>query len=202
MSARIDVVNIALTWLAGSQITSLEDNSAEARIMKTNYYQARDATLEAAEWSFAIKRWKPAQSGTTPIAGASYYYPIPSDILRVLRVDRPGTNAFGGRSDPYTIDREQQADWRREGNFILTNESSIVCKGIRRIEDEGIYSPLFVHAFAAHLAMLTAYSLTESDGKFNAMSALYGLKIQEAKSRDGQQGTSKRIRNRSFDRVR
>jgi hypothetical protein len=170
--------------------------------MKTNYYQARDATLEAAEWSFAIKRWKPALSAVVPIAGAAYYYPIPSDILRVLRVDRPGANAFGGRSDPHTIDRQEQADWRRESDYILTNESSIVCKGIRRIEDEGIFSALFVHAFAAHLAMLAAYPITESDGKFNAMSALYTLKIKEAKSRDGQVGTSKRIRNRTFDRVR
>ncbi len=54
MSARIDVVNIALTWLAANQITSLEDDSAEARLMKSNYYQTRDATLEAAEWYFCM----------------------------------------------------------------------------------------------------------------------------------------------------
>jgi hypothetical protein len=188
--------------LGANQITSLEDDAPEAILMKTNYYAARDATLEDAEWSFAIKRWQPAQATEKPIAGASVYYPIPSDIIRVLRVDRPGADTYGSLSDRHSIDRAPQADWRREGDNILCNESSIVCKGIRRIEDEGIYSPLFVHAFAAHLAMLCAYPITESDGKFNAMSALYQLKIQMAKSRDGIQGTSKRVRNRSFDNVR
>jgi hypothetical protein len=202
MSARIDVVNLALTWLGANQITSLEDDAPEAILMKTNYYAARDATLEDAEWSFAIKRWNPAQSTEVPIAGASFYFPIPSDIIRVLRADKPGASAWGLLDDPHSIDRQPQVDWRREGDNILTNENAIVCKGIRRIEDEGIYSPLFVHAFAAHLAMLCAYPITESDGKFNAMSALYQLKIKMAKSRDGQQGTSKRIRNQSFDRVR
>jgi hypothetical protein len=207
MSARIDIVNIALTWLGAHEITSLEDDSNEARIMKTNYYLARDATLEEAEWSFAIRRWKPAQSSTSPISGASYYFPIPSDIIRVLRVDNSsgatGLGAtYGTGADPHSIDRAPQADHRVEGSMILTDESSIYCKGIRRIEDEGIYSPLFAHAFAAHLAMLCAYTITESDGKFNAMSAIYQLKIKEAKSRDGLQGTSKRIRNTSTTRVR
>jgi len=84
----------------------------------------------------------------------------------------------------------------------MTDEDSIVCTGIRRIEDEGIFSPLFDLAFAAHLATFLAYALTDSDGKFNAASALYTLKIQEAKSRDGLQGGSSRIRNRSLQNVR
>jgi hypothetical protein len=202
VSARIDIVNIALTWLGANQITSLEDDAPEAILMKSNYYLARDATLEAAEWSFAVKRWIPAKSAEVPVAGASLYYPVPSDIIRVLRVDRIRGYAYSDISDSHTIDRQPQTDWRLESGNILTNTDGIQCKGIRRVEDEGIYSPLFVHAFAAHLAMLCAYPITESDGKFNAMSALYGLKIKEAKSHDGLQGTSQRIRNRSLDRVR
>jgi hypothetical protein len=202
MSARIDVVNIALSWLGANPITSLEDEAPEALLMKNNYYLARDATLEDAEWSFAIRRWIPPKSGVVPIGGASNFFPIPSDIIRVLRVDRPRGGGWAQIGDTRRIDRDEQVDWRSESGNILTNEDSIICKGIRRIEDEGIYSPLFVHAFAAHLAMLCAYPITESDGKFNAMSALYTLKISMAKSRDGIQGTSKRVRNRSFDNVR
>lgn len=207
MSARIDIVNLALTWLGANQITSLEDDSPEAKIMKANYYIARDATLEAAEWSFAVKRWIPAQDATPPVAGATVRYKIPSDILRVLRVVKPandnwGDYAFGSPSDNRTIDRAPNSDYRVESGYILTNEDAIHCKGIRRIDDEGSYSNLFSHAFAAHLAMLTAYSITESDGKFNAMSALYQLKISQATSRDGLQGTSQRVRNRSLQYVR
>lgn len=202
MSARIDIVNNALIWLGANQITSLEDDSPEAILMKSCYYSTRDATLEEAEWSFAIKRFKPAMSQEKPIGGASNFFPVPSDILRVLRCDRPDAATWATISDSHSIDRAQQVDWRIESGMILTNQESIVCKGIRRVEDEGIYSPLFCHAFSAHLAMLAAYPITESDGKFNAMSALYTMKIREAKSRDGLQGTSKRVRNRTIERVR
>jgi len=78
MSARIDIVNIALTWIGADQITSLEDDSPSAILMKTNYFLARDATLEEAEWSFAIKRWLPARATEIPLAGAAYFYPIPT----------------------------------------------------------------------------------------------------------------------------
>jgi hypothetical protein len=206
MTARIDVVNLALTWMGANQITSLDDDAPEARVMKVNYEIAKDATLEAAEWSFAIKRWIPAQDATAPVAGASLRYKIPSDIIRVLRVGRPQDDMYGGGwgelTDNRSIDRAQSVDFRVESGYIITNENSITCKGIRRVSDEGSFSNLFSHAFAAHLAMITAYSITESDGTFNAMSALYQLKIQEAKSRDGLIGTSKRIRNRTLQYAR
>jgi hypothetical protein len=192
--------------MGANQITSLDDDAPEARVMKVNYEIAKDATLEAAEWSFAIKRWIPAQDATAPVAGASLRYKIPSDIIRVLRVGRPSDELYGGGwanlTDNRTIDRAQSVDFRVESGYIITNESSITCKGIRRVSDEGSFSNLFSHAFAAHLAMITAYSITESDGTFNAMSALYQLKIREAKSRDGLQGTSRRIRNRSLQYAR
>jgi hypothetical protein len=206
MTARVDIVNLALTWMGANQITSLDDDAPEARVMKVNYEICKDATLEEASWSFAIKRWIPAQDATPPVAGAAIRYKIPSDIIRVLRVGRPSDELYGGGwanlTDNRTIDRAQSVDFRVESGYIITNESSITCKGIRRVSDEGSFSNLFSHAFAAHLAMITAYSITESDGTFNAMSALYQLKIQEAKSRDGLQGTSRRIRNRSLQYAR
>ncbi len=198
---------MALVWLGAEQITSLEDDAPEARVMQTNYALTRDATLEAADWSFAIERWIPAKDGQSPLTGAQNRFKIPSNIIRVIRVGRPTDGSFGApdigtTGDIYSIDRAPQVDHRVESGYILTNEDSISCKGIRRIADEGIYSNLFVHAFAAHLAMLGAYPITESSGKFNAMSALYMLKIKEAKSHDGLQGTSRRVRNRSLLNVR
>ncbi len=202
MSARIDAVNLALIWLGATPITSLEDETTDALIMKINYDLARDATLEAHEWSFAMKRWEGAKDAEAPVFGAANKFVVPSDIIRVTAVYRTGDGLGASLTDQHSIDRQPQADWKLESGYIITNEDSIYCKGIRSIEDEGIFSPLFIHAFAAHLATLCAYAITESDGKFNAMSALYTLKIQEARSRDAVQGSNKRIRNRSMQNVR
>ncbi len=207
MSNRVDIANLALTWMGANQITSLEDEAPEAQILKVNYDLARDATLEAHEWSFAIERWIPAKDPEGPVWGAGFRFKIPSNIIRVLRVENTFTGPLpsgtvGNVNQQRQIGRRMEADWKLESGYIITDESAILCKGIRRIEDEGIFSNLFVHAFAAKLAMLTAYSITESDGKFNAMSALYKLHIQEAKTRDGLQGSPSRLRNRSLQNAR
>ena len=68
MSNRVDIANLSLTWMGANLITSLEDEAPEAQILKANYDLARDATLEAHEWSFAIKRFIPAKDPIPPCA--------------------------------------------------------------------------------------------------------------------------------------
>ena len=189
MTARIDIVNMSLNMLGANAITSLEDDAPEAKVMKNIYYISRDATLEDADWSFATKRFMPAKSTTAPAWGWANAFPIPSDIVRVTQVDRNDyTNGM----------HRNQADHEVEGREILTNEDAIFCKGIRRIDDEGIYSPLFNEAFAYKLAAQACLALTESNTKMQTMAALYVEAIKRAKIRDGQQSTTRRVRNKTL----
>ena len=67
MSARIDICNVALVSMLGANsINSLDDDSDEARAMKFCYYIARDAVLEDANWTFATKRFQPAENADPP----------------------------------------------------------------------------------------------------------------------------------------
>jgi hypothetical protein len=200
MSERIDVVNIALNLLGEPAITSIDDDSDAARAMKVNYIHSRDATLEAHPWTFSIRRFIPAKLAADPEFGPPNAFSIPSDIMRVTSVwddERYWRESGSGRST-----NRNQALWALESRVIVTDSDPIYCIGIRRIDDEGIYSPLFVQAFAAQLAMMSAYVITESNQKFAAMAALYGQRIAEARSRDGQQGRTRRLRNTSFLRSR
>ncbi len=199
MSARIDISNIALSLLGAGSITSIEDDSPEAKAIKIHYDIARDATLEAYEWSFAIKRFTPPKSSTAPLWGFSSAFPIPSEILRVLQVDLNFSSPFLTQRDD---GRRNQVFHVVEGREILCNEEAIFCTGIRRVADEGIYSNLFAHAFAAKLAMLISYMISESNSKFQAMAAIYAGTIAEAKTRDGQQGSTRRMRSNWLRRVR
>ena len=203
MSSRIDIVNQSLTWLGANTITSLEDEDDNALIMKTNYPISRDATVEAYDWSFAMLRWTPAKDPIAPEWGASYRYRIPLDILRVVYVERSGSGALHAvRENARSIGRDRQADYVVESGYILSNDDGIMCKGLRRIEDEGVFSNLFCDALSAKLAMKCCYAITESSTKFQAMATMYQLFINEAKTRDGLQGSSKRLRNRSLQDVR
>jgi hypothetical protein len=198
MTERVDIANLALTWWGEGIITSLEDESDAAIIMSVNYIPARDATLEAHDWSFAIMRFIPPKNAVAPVYGASAAFDIPTNILRVISVDDPKTANFSTGVYTPVINSKEQLDWVFENRQVICNEEVIHCRGIRRVEQEGLFSPNFVQAFAAKLAFLSAMSLTSSASIQANMKEFYDEFILVAKSRDGLQGRSKRLRNRDL----
>jgi hypothetical protein len=144
----------------------------------------------------------PALLAEVPLYGASALFKVPVNILRVIACDNPSNAGFNPSGTMVTIDTNQQIDWQMEGGNIVCNESVVYARGIRRIEDEGSFSPLFVEAFAAKLAMLLAINLTSSASIMALVTDLYDKFIQQAKTRDGLQGRSRRIRARYIKTVR
>ena len=102
----------------------------------------------------------------------------------------------------YDFPEEQNAAHVIEGNKILTNDDPIYCLGIRTMDDEGGYSPLFTEAFAAKLAYLSALAIGSSVAKQNQALALHTGLIKSAKSRDGMQNTTRRLRTRVLQQAR
>ena len=204
MSIRIDIVNAALSLLGANTVTSIEDGETdagtkEATVMRAFYYMARDSTLEESEWGFAKKHFIPAESPDAREWSWAYAFPIPSDILRVTRVDSRISAHSGGSQCRVNADHEVA------GRIILTNEPDIYCTGIRRVEDEGIYSGLFAEAFAAKLAFLSCLTLTESNTKQQTMLAIHAGLLRTAKARDGMQNTTRSMsgsRNNSLRNAR
>ena len=167
--------------------------------MQINYIPARDATLEAHDWTFAIKRFIPAKNATPPVYGAGQAFDVPPDIIRVVSVDL--NNTYSQTFTP-KINSEEQVDWQFERGQIICDQDIVYARGVMRIEEEGRFSPLFVHAFAAKLASLVALNLTASAEIQANMFGLYEQFISEAKSRDAIQGRSRRIRQRRLQKVR
>lgn len=196
----MDIANLALTWLGEEPVTSLEDDLDRARIMSINYIPSRDATLEAHDWSFAMMRFIPPLNAVPPEYGASAAFDIPTNILRIIAVDNPKNTANTDFTLP--INSREQLDWVFENRQVICNQEVIHCRGIRRIEQEGLFSPLFVHAFAGKLAFLCAMSLTSSAAIQANMLEIYNQLILEAKTRDGLQGRSRRLRQRSLIKAR
>jgi hypothetical protein len=199
VTERVDVANICLSMLGEKPITSLDDNSSNAKQLTIQYVPARDATTEAYDWTFAIERFTPGLLTEVPVYGGSAYFAVPSNILRVISCDNV-SNTSAYFSDP--INSREQIDWQMEGGKILCNETVVYARGVRRVEDEGSFSELFVQAFAAKLAMLLAINLTASADIQARVTAYYDFAINEAISRDGQQGRATRFRSRRPARVR
>jgi hypothetical protein len=174
----VSISNYALGLVAGQLITSLDDESTEARLCKASFDIVRDAVLEAKAWTFALKRYVLAPSAESPLFGWAKQFPLPADVLRVLRCD----------------DGSRDLAWAREGARILADGGDqIRLLAIARVEDAALWSPAFVQAFGTRLAAELAVPLSENRALQADLWALYERKLAAAATLDGLQGRAERI---------
>ncbi len=194
LSSIVEICNMALSWLGANRITSLGDNSEEANLCNLNYAVSRDVVLESREWTFAVRRYTLAPTGTTPEFNWGQEFNLPSEVLRVLSVERE--SAVGSNELTSNFIEHEQMNWVREGNKVLADWDTISMRAVVRIVDPAMFSVSFVHALAARLAADLCIPITRSKTLQQQMFALYQAKLADAASLDGMQGRSKRIRSR------
>lgn len=211
--SEVAICNIALGWLGGDLIISLNDPSVEAKLCKANYAPLRDAVLEEREWTFAVDRIEPSALSDIPIYGFDKQFQIPSNVIRVLQVSRAGEDVTSGSISNTGIrsssrggvgqGRETRIEWLREGEVIVANDSErIFARILLRITDTTKFSPAFDQALAARIAMDIALPLTNSKKMEDKMEARYNTKMALAAASDGLQGRSYNVRSDSLTVVR
>lgn len=169
MASETDICNRALQKMGAGRITSINEDSPDARECKRAFSIVRDAELRRHVWGFATRRQTLAASTTAPAFGYSYAFPLPSDYLR-LHPDA------------------QVTDWSIEyvagvGRCILTDDGeSLNVRYIARITDTAQYDALFVEAFAAKLALECHAKITQSTLKERQALEDYKMAITDAKA--------------------
>lgn len=192
----VTIANLGLTAIGARPITSLEDDNTEAQLALIHYAPARDAVLEAREWTFAVKRATLPYLAEAPDWGYARQFQLPPDTLRVLDVRD---------QQPSHINYNELAnrlDWRREGSTIVADSSMIRIRYIARIEDPVLYSPSFVQCLGARLGYELSLSITQSDKMQENMAKLYEAKLAQAAANDGMQGRSQVVRSSKLTGVR
>lgn len=170
-----DICNSALIKIGAQRITSLNDDSEPARLCKEQYPKVRDALLRSHPWNFCITREELAASTDTPVFGFDYQFLVPTNCLRVLEID----------VDDY--------DWQREGNYILTDSSTLKIKYIKKITDTSRYDSTFAEALATKLAADISYSLIQSVTLKDTLIKESDMAIRTARSFDAQEGTPQQV---------
>ena len=193
-ASETDICNMALGWIGADTVTSLDDDSTGANLCKLNYPRSRDTVLESREWTFAVKRFVLAPDSEPPEFNWGQRFKIPSEVLRVLTVDRNSVTSSNELTSNFV--EHEQMNWVREGDYILADISVVHMRAIVRIESTAKFSESFVHAVAARLAADLAIPITRSRQLQQQMYGLYQAKLNDAASTEGMQGRSKRIRSR------
>jgi hypothetical protein len=144
MVSVVGIVNSALIKIGADTITSLTDDSAEARAANAQYEKLRDEVLRAHPWNFAIARQSLARLAEAPPFGFTWQYQLPSDGLRVLFMN------------------DGRAAFEIEGRRLLTDEGEAHVLYVRRVTDPNEFDAMFREALAYRIAADLAYPLANS----------------------------------------
>ena len=170
MPSAVDICNRALSRVGEARITSLSDDSKQARACNGAYTFIRDEVLRAHPWNSAISRASIAKLADAPEFGYDAQYQLPSDCLRVVEVF------------------DTKLPWVVEGRRILCDEGSpLELRYVRREEDPNTMDSILVSAIAARLAVELCEELTQSNTKRKLANAEFDLIMSQARSADGQE---------------
>jgi hypothetical protein len=197
MPSVVDICNEAMDLLGAATITSLTENSKEARLCNRRFETVRDSVLRSHPWNVAITRASLAQDSVGPAFGFTYQYTLPTDpyCLRLLAFWNSNVNNEVAAYD-------SQVMYKVEGRKILSNEDTCNIVYVGRIEDTESYDSMLSSTIASALAAETAYAVTGSSNIAQLMEQRYQNKLREARSADATEGMPDRIMADDFINVR
>lgn len=184
----VNIAQKALKMIGANTIAGFDDGTTESDFMDTMYEELVEQTLGEHPWTFASKYYDITanRAATAPIAGftAKYTIPVDQNLLAVQSV--------------YIADVPQSYD--RFENFVHLDASAtdtVVMKLIYRQTEEN-WPTYFRTYFVAKLAMYAAISITRNADVIGAMGQLAQQLGTEARLRDSQSRTAKKVRLTRF----
>ena len=173
MASNTDIANFALTKLGHAVITNMvTDDSDEALAVNAVYEICRDEVLAQHPWNFATE-WHalPTLAGAPDNPAYDAQYQLPKGTLRVWGLDTTGWS------------------WVVEGTALLTNLTSPSAQVTIRVTDSGLFSAGFTLTLGYRLAAELCNTLTARRGNASDYWEAYRMALQDAKTRDGQEGS-------------
>lgn len=178
----IEVVNRALTFIGEPPITSLDDDTKGARQAKTNLPLARSVVLRSHFWKFATARVRLPQLAEAPAFGWKFAFQLPSDFVRLWRVNPGGPNA-----------QVLETPYRIEGDRLLTDDSEINIIYMRDVTDLSKWDPLAQEALAYRLAADISMVIVQNANITQQLQQQFDRVLAEARSTDSMENPSREL---------
>lgn len=171
------IANLALAEISARSITSLSDDTNEARWCSRFYAQCRDELLHEHPWNFAIKRTTLSRLVDAPVSEWAFAYGLPADFIRLYQL-----NGF-------TPDSPTRR-WEIEAGQLLTDEEEASIRYVCQQTDTTKFSPQFVTALSLSLASRICKPITGNDN--TALIAKFELSLRRARRADAREGKPRR----------
>jgi len=177
----IGLCNHALVLCGASPITSLTQDTPNARALNAVFENARKGFLTECRWTFALTRSSLATSATVMAwlhDEESYVFDRPSGALRVWEVS------------------DIEAIWREEGNYIISNTASLGTLYTVDHSEVGLWRPKAIIAFMDKLCSDICFMILNSGTKAQAFLEKYQkVSLPAAMAEESQTGTHQQVQD-------
>ncbi|KKN75803.1 hypothetical protein LCGC14_0376790 [marine sediment metagenome] len=155
MASETEIINQALGRIGSQRVSDFDDTSednlqsVQARL---HYAQTRDALLRSHWWRFARTRVRLSPNATAPDFEYSTAFDLPNDFLREWLPPWEDNSEVQGRTrNSYSL----------EGKQLLSNESTMRLRYVKRVEDVTEFDPLFTEVLVLQLALKFVMPIAE-----------------------------------------
>lgn len=176
--SQVSIANRALSLLGANKIANIADETPEASAVQTVWDGALRSILSEACWGFASKRQMLNRLTVKPAFGKGNYFQRPNDCIRIFDVS------------------DRNVKWRVEGDKILAESEAFGILYTYLEQNDAVYFPAFVDAFACKLAAEMCFELTNSASRYQELIGLYkGEFLPVAKTENSRSRTPDEIKD-------
>lgn len=177
VSSITEIYNSALLKCGVEPILTLSDDSTRARLLNACATRIRQDLIRSHPWSFAKTMVQLSATANTPLFDWTYEFNLPSDCMRVIKLDTPNPN------EP----------WEIMGSQMYTNFDPVNIKYVRDVVDTTIFDDNFTEVLAWAYANEIIFSLTQVASTRESVKKGYADALATARSFNAQEGSSPRV---------
>lgn len=184
-TSKVELINKALTLVGANPITSIDDDTNNARIVLRVYDIALRSILSECKWNFATVRQLLVTVTDTLDwydTGETYVYQKPVDAIRIF-----GTN-------------DADAKWREEGDFIISDTSALGVRYVQYVDNPDKYPSSFIDAFSDRLCADIAFMVLNSLATAQTFQEKYEkVSLPKARAENSQLGTQQTLKDDAWE---
>ena len=191
MASVVNMCNSALNLLGASTISSLTEDTKNARLCNQRYEPIRNRVFRSHNWNCLIKRVQLAQDSTGPVVEYTYGYTLPTDCLRVMKIHNGSTDSIAS-----------DLDYKVEGRKIVTDITTIYLVYIALITDPNEYDSYLREAVSHQLAADICYAITNNSELANNYMIRADERLREARFIDATENALDTVEANEFTDAR
>ena len=191
MASVVNMCNSALNLLGASTISALTDDTKNARLCNQRYEPVRNRVFRSHAWNCLHKRVQLAQNSTAPVVEYDHAYALPSDCLRVLKINNGSTDSI-----------LTNLDYKLEGRNIVTDIDTVFLIYISLDTDPNNYDTYLRESISHQLAADLAYAITNNATLANNYMARADERLREARFIDATENSLGTIEANEFTDAR